>query len=466
VILDAPLPDPAEAAASAAAAPLLRQARLLVDHLGDGRKLTQKQHLTLADARVLVPLLDTGDTLDVIVGDRTYKTRSSDNLPGLRLVVATARATRWIQVRGGRLLPTDAGRSLGADPVADLRALLGTVIELGPASVRVGGRPWAFADLAPVFDRMTEPLLVLALGRRDGVEHDELVDRARRNLDAVGSRTDLVPWPEGIRHEIARRLISIVLDVLELVGVLEWRTGLEPGETAERDGGMVALTPAGRVLAAEIARDRGFGVTEAQCTALSFAELVAASGREPFPVFAAELDAWLSAREPEATADELVDFAAVAEVPAQRIVALAALSMLAEAEIDAAPDRPVPATSVADRVRSLLDVPAARGAALLWLVDLGLAEADVLLDPDPEILADVLVSALVGGGGARAVEVLRLAGDPGAQIARVQELRRVPSVALAAALDALGAEHPNPPVARACRKAALQQRSWIATQPR
>jgi hypothetical protein len=67
--------------AAAEKAELTGQIRSLLAWVGPGRKLTQTGRIGLADARHLVELLGTGDTLDREIGDRVYRTRSSENLP-------------------------------------------------------------------------------------------------------------------------------------------------------------------------------------------------------------------------------------------------------------------------------------------------------------------------------------------------------------------------------------------------
>jgi hypothetical protein len=320
-----------------------------------------------------------------------------------------------------------------------------------------------------VFDRMVEPLLILLLTHVEGVAHTGLIDRAAANLAGVLGEGDGVGWTDELRWSIADQMITTVVDVLDLAGVLRWdgavvdHEGDDDGyEVVVRSGGFVALTPAGRWLVAEIARDRGLDVTAPRLTAASFADLVPAIVGQPFPVFAAELEAWLAARPPGIAVDELVAFAATADA-AQRTMALAALSMLTEPEagLDDIPGsrHRLPAPAVVERVRSLLEEPAARGAALVWLSERGGVRPEALVDPDPAVLTDVLLNALVLGGPTRVVEVLRLAGDPGAQIARVQQMTAVESPSVPTVLDVLGAEHPIAAVAKACRKAALQNRS-------
>ncbi|MER8091170.1 hypothetical protein ACFVZR_32545 [Streptomyces sp. NPDC058316] len=56
--------------------------------------------MTLADARALVEVLDTGDRMDPVIGDRTFKTKSSEEL-----LVEWGKAARLLRTSGGRLLP-------------------------------------------------------------------------------------------------------------------------------------------------------------------------------------------------------------------------------------------------------------------------------------------------------------------------------------------------------------------------
>ena len=64
----------------------VEQVRALVGWLGAGRRLTQTGRVTLADARALLEVLDTGDRMDPMIGDRTFKTKSSEELYHLTLL--------------------------------------------------------------------------------------------------------------------------------------------------------------------------------------------------------------------------------------------------------------------------------------------------------------------------------------------------------------------------------------------
>ena len=103
------LPDEHQARSSAAQSPLLAQARQLVDFVGDGRKLTQTGNVTLADARHLVSLLNTGDRVDETIGQRTFKTHSANDLPQLSFIVGVTTAARFVRAVNGKLVSTKAG---------------------------------------------------------------------------------------------------------------------------------------------------------------------------------------------------------------------------------------------------------------------------------------------------------------------------------------------------------------------
>lgn len=102
---------------------LVEQMRAFVAWVGAGRKLTQTGRVTMTDARVLVESLGTGDVLDPAIGDRVYRTTSSQELRNLTLVVewaksGTTRPQDWQQAGGGQEERRSACRPEGtvADP--------------------------------------------------------------------------------------------------------------------------------------------------------------------------------------------------------------------------------------------------------------------------------------------------------------------------------------------------------------
>lgn len=120
-------------AAAAASAPALRQMVALTRWVGPGRKLTQTGQLTMADARHLVGLLETGDEIDPMIGTRMFRTRSSAELPRLAIVLAWAKAVGLVRVVHGRLVPVKKNQRLLDQPEGLWTAMFTAFDQLGPA---------------------------------------------------------------------------------------------------------------------------------------------------------------------------------------------------------------------------------------------------------------------------------------------------------------------------------------------
>jgi hypothetical protein len=127
----------------------VEQVRGLVSWIGAGRKLTQTGKVTLADARALVALLETGDTIDPAIGDRTFKTKSSQELYHLNLLVEWAKAARLLRVTSGRLVPVKKNARLAEDPERILDVLFEALPRIGEAVLPSGWLGSMFAEEYP-----------------------------------------------------------------------------------------------------------------------------------------------------------------------------------------------------------------------------------------------------------------------------------------------------------------------------
>jgi hypothetical protein len=65
-----------------------------------------------------VALLETGDVIDPKIGDRVFKTKSSEELRGLEQVVEWAKAAGLVRVVKGRLVPVKKSAALLDRPAA------------------------------------------------------------------------------------------------------------------------------------------------------------------------------------------------------------------------------------------------------------------------------------------------------------------------------------------------------------
>ena len=117
--------------AAAGKAELTGRIRSFLAWVGPGRKLTATGRIGLADARHLVELLGTGDTMDPEIGGRVFKTKSSDELPHLTRIVAWVKAARLVRVSGTKLMPVKKNAALADRPLDLVLALLEAYPRLG-----------------------------------------------------------------------------------------------------------------------------------------------------------------------------------------------------------------------------------------------------------------------------------------------------------------------------------------------
>ncbi len=453
------VPDEVSARGSAAGSPLLEPFRGLVDFVGDGRKVTQTGNVTLADARQLVSLLVTGDRFDEAIGDRRFKTKSASDLPQLSFIVRLATKARFVRVVKGRMVTTKAGRDLGRDPLADLQRLVDAICDLGLVTARMSGGRYVWSALAPFFDDLFVPLASMLLTADDGVAFDAIVERA---LDEFEAEVDIDNpyWTDSFRYEFVESEMRTAVATLEAAGVVTWDAEIVIRHRSEtRVGGMVTLTPAGRwTVHRHLAESHDLDLPvarPAQFTDLGFEAMIKACEASYFDDVAhvmREVMVWCNRRGGDAL-PELVLAARSTTDPGVRHMALAVLGEQFGPEAEPA-------------VRGLLEVPACRGSALLWLVDHECEPAEALLDPDPAVFTDVLALVLVSRGPDQMVEVFEHVGNHDVQLALVQDLARLSSPEVGLVLVALGRDHPTARIAKAARKAAMQNASRQADRRR
>ncbi|MEQ0560561.1 hypothetical protein ABJI51_15855 [Amycolatopsis sp. NEAU-NG30] len=216
-------PDP-ELAEAAESSTIVARLRKLVDWVGDGRALTSTGNLKLSDARELVSLLDTGDTLERRIGDKVYPVRSSADLPGLAILFELAKRTRIVRVVKGKLVQ-----------VAKAAPLLKNALELWTAAfdalpepgllVKPTGPVVGYADL---LDSSLGFVLPDVLNTVYGMPEPIPVARLAETVWLAcveGVYLDLAPsmepvWREGLAAEF-RRLLAELAEF----GAVELTTG-------------------------------------------------------------------------------------------------------------------------------------------------------------------------------------------------------------------------------------------------
>lgn len=123
---------------SEAKSEVIAQLRAFVEWVGTGRKLTQTGRITLADARTLVEALGTDDVIDPMIGDRVYRTKSSEELLHLTLIVEWAKSARLVRKTGNRLVPVKKNAPLLDDEPTLWLALFTVFDRLGEAFLPSG----------------------------------------------------------------------------------------------------------------------------------------------------------------------------------------------------------------------------------------------------------------------------------------------------------------------------------------
>lgn len=420
------LPPTAELEGAAAASPLLERLTAFARYVGKGRKLTQQGFLTLADGRVLVGSLGTGDRLDDQVGARVFRTRSTSELPVLDLTFRWARAAGFVKVRHGRVSVTRRGSALGAKPLEDWRAAFEGLLKLESVGAR-GARgyygPFAADEIAWLTERLPQWLY-----ERPALEVERLKEAIWRAIE-----TDYYVSPEPLIRDSQRRVVGYDVDhVLERF--------VELGAVTVTDGTM-SLTPLGLWATNRRLRDRGeIAPVVGEHLASSASELLAACAHMPLEIAEQEMRTWMEAR-PDTAARELAEAARSGPLPMMALHALGLVGKGAEAE-----------------VRAMLDVAELRPQAQLWLVQHGFENPSSL---PPEVMQFVFLEALAaqvdGDGPVATVAYFGTLGPEAEQISFIEGLLRVEHPRTSEILGIIGRHHPSKAVAKAARKMAFKR---------
>jgi hypothetical protein len=444
----APVVELEQAAREAPA--MVRFARF-VDYATTPRKLTEKGNLKLADARELVELLELADRLDETIGERTFKTKSSTELPTLDLTFRWARAARLVKVRKGELSATQAGRRLDRDVLQTVYQALHGVLELGVLAHRYREDPYGFGWYAGEVDAEV-PAWLLELYEHDRLDIEEMAAEMwellleRFDLDEVPP--DKLAFHRGLVESGVRCILG-QLQELSIVTIADVDQ-VETSVGIEDRGGVVALTDLGVWAVQRMASVYLDAPLVGALVDVPAGELLRQATDMAEDAARAELGAWVEHRPMADAAAELVD-----ALPEAGDVAIGlAFGALLRIGAPAAP-----------AVHTLREDPRFGPYATVWLVDTLQIEAeDVRVDEVDRQVA--LLHAVLDLRGPHAVTVwlplmlgVRSDTEQDALAAAVGELWRERSQAAGEVLDAIAAVHPDKPVTKAARKALFKLRS-------
>ncbi|HEU4396406.1 MAG TPA: hypothetical protein VFU54_01055, partial [Actinomycetota bacterium] len=378
----------ADLVAAADIAPGVERLRGFTSWVGQGRKLTQKGRLTLADAKALVELLGTADKVDPVIGDEVFRTRSSAELPEVAVTFAWAKATRLVRVVHGRVVPVKRSQPLLDRPLELWERALEGLGQLGP-DIFDDHLLWSF--LADDLDSLIPGLLSALYLADEPVPLRALADHAWNDvrggyvLDDEPSER-LATWRWKVAADLDR-----IIQHLELLGAVERiPANAEPAPDLDDElplatryllggEGMLEtgfqLTPLGLWGANRLLR--GLGVDAPAVGDLVDADVATLLARcADFDPEACqeELRTWCEARGAEVAAAELVAFLRRTDEPQARMLGFTALGAAGEAGVEA--------------VRALQGDPGLHPYATLWLVDRGLEKQEAVR---PEMAAHMLV---------------------------------------------------------------------------
>lgn len=495
------LPDPAAAIESARAAPMMVQLGRFIEFCGQGRKLTQKGHLTLADARSLVADLDTGDVIDPKIRDRVYKTRSSSELPGLQRLFTVAKKAGFVRAQHGKVLATKRGTSFGRDPLAEMQRAVEALVQQGPIAAGHGDRNYYLSALDEVVDQESVGLLGMLYVHQAPVTLAAVADQLTESILDALDFSNSPYWTDDHVANYAIGLTQRLARIFTWAGLVttdppddgpraKYRSTAELRDLAHRT--TMELTPAGITVVRHYLESVGYDVPsfEPQLSDLSASELferleeLAAS--DDIGRCLAESAGWRRKRQPDDAAAEVAAALATA-TPGQVPVGF---QILRDLGLDVAIGHLEPfECSDSAQLRGTARLLRAEQEGLLSLVQLSAMaphahgagpggdvhgdERDagsrldrlsaVLCPSDHAAFLYVLADRLVTDGPLALFALIEQLCSVDEQLAFVSSVWRTDDTARATAvLETLAKLSPHKPVAKAARKAVMQHRSYVA----
>jgi hypothetical protein len=439
---------------SAAAAPVLAAFGALAEYFASpGRPLTQAGNMKLADARALIDILETGESLETEIGDRTWRTGSATRLPNLDHWQWWATQSGAIRRRGTKLVGVKAWQQrCASDPVREVRKAFEVLLDFGPVTSFYTWMRWPIHES---MDVLAMPLLTRFLTADEPVEFDDLVADVSDLLGQLG----ISPGYSSETSHVLDRLLTM----LEQAGAIAQHDVVREQTKygfAYRVGGTVTITPVGVELTVDLVRREGATIELISAPdSMSAQELAALTeDTDPGPAAWWEVTAeWLDAQQdPAGAAHELVDLLATTRDGC----ALLALIL--------APTPPSHADLLEPVMRQVAEEhppPHERGSVSVnWLLTNGRIEPDQL--PGDQLLDSSLslFGLLAAEDPAMLPELLtddRAEGSPLDVIAAVGA--RMPPHA-EQLLDAIAHHHPDKVVTKAARKELFRVRSRLASQ--
>jgi hypothetical protein len=437
-----------ELRALAADTVLVRRLTALVRYCDAGRTVTDRGNLKLADGKELVAVLGTDDRFDEQIGDRTFKTKSSEELSDVDWTYRIALETLMLETEGTKLMPGANADWVDTPLDALYGALLVMLKRIGPTQHRYRKDNYGFGWYADELDAQLSPLLLELYRNREPRDIDEL---AGTMWDVLEDEYDLsdVPADKLAHHRsLVENALRHALDRLDELGIVriddEVRTAGKYGGV-ERSGGTVQLSPLGLWAMQRMASKLTDAPIVGALRDVPAADLLRATGDLADDMARGEIDAWVD-HHGDRAADELCAVLPDADETGRGLGFRALLRI---------------GTPAAAAVEKLGEHPDLADFVTVFRVDTLAAspdEMDRAGDPEGWVRLLHTVIELWGPDSAAAAWAVPAAGDPGID-AMLNTAWRVPGLATGEVLAAVGGHHPDKGIAKAARKALFKYRS-------
>ena len=441
------LPPTEELESAARHAVWFTRLQRLVRYVGEGRPLTERGNLKLADGKTLVDVLETGDRFDEEIGGRVFKTQSSADLSGVDLTLQMAVESELLTRRGRKLLPGTNAGSVDEPLAALYGAWLALLNTIGPTQHWYRRHRYNWDWFAEELDASL-PMILLDLYRRGAIPVEEVADDTWAHLETVfdlgGVPSDKLAFHRHLVESSLRRAFDVFseLGMVCVAGVTETATAYGGRELS---GGTVELTPLGKWAVQRLASRVTSAPVVGELRSLSAAELLTAASDLPEEEARAEIDAWIDHRR-EGAAQELVEALRTADETGRGLGFRALLRIGPDAE---------------PSLNRLADDPEFAPYVTVWRIDTLTGtreELDCTGDPERFVRLLGVVVELWGPAAAVSGWAGPAAGPDGLK-SMLDNAWRVKRPETEQVLAAIGTEHPDRLIARTARKALFKHRT-------
>ncbi len=438
-----------ELRAMASDAVVVRRLIRLVDFVGAGRAVTDTGNLKLGDGKELVALLDTDDRIDTQIGDRVFKTMSSEDLTDVDFTYRVALAAEMLTLDRRKVVRGPNAGWIPADPLEIcFGAFMAVLRVVGPTQHHYRKHNYNWDWFASELDLQCVSVMIRLYREREPYDIDYLATLAWERLNITFDLSDVAATKLDFHRRLVISSLRNALDRFTELGIVgisdEVRTPDRYGGK-ERLGGTVQLTQLGLWAVQRMMSSVVDAPVVGALRSSSAQDLLRAAADLPEDLARAEIDAWVE-HHGDQSAEELCAAIGVADETGRGLAFRALLRI---------------GIGAAGAVLTLADDPELAPFVTVWRVDTLAArpeELDRSGNPDGWVRLLHAVIELWGSQAAVAAWAGPAAGAPGIET-MLSVAWRVKGKRTEDVLAAIGGHHPDKHIAKAARKALFKYRS-------